>query len=210
MVSQRTTHGRCSPSAEGAQRSFMSRRNPKSAGQSPRTSNGSARTSWPTLGRPGGRSSGSTATLGSRRTRARTRPTRGSSSATSSARTRTRPLLPSPPTEGGVRRRRDLASRRADSRAYPRRDRSRPEGLARRKASGRAVRARRRQPRAGTGRIRPRASADRRPEAQGLHLCRAIVREDVCAPGFVDELAALCREASPLVRFLCAALDAPF
>jgi uncharacterized protein (TIGR02453 family) len=34
--------------------------------------------------------------------------------------------------------------------------------------------------------------------------------KDVCMPGFVDEFAALCREASPLVRFLCRAVDAPF
>ena len=34
--------------------------------------------------------------------------------------------------------------------------------------------------------------------------------KDVCAPGFVDEFARMCGETTPLVRFLCAALDAPF
>ena len=37
-----------------------------------------------------------------------------------------------------------------------------------------------------------------------------LTQDEVCAPGFVDEFDALCREASPLVRFLCSALDAPF
>jgi len=34
--------------------------------------------------------------------------------------------------------------------------------------------------------------------------------KDVCAPGFVDNFAGMCRDASPLIRFLCAAVDAPF
>jgi len=34
--------------------------------------------------------------------------------------------------------------------------------------------------------------------------------QDLCAPGFVDEFARMCRKASPLVRFLCAAVGAPF
>jgi uncharacterized protein (TIGR02453 family) len=38
-------------------------------------------------------------------------------------------------------------------------------------------------------------------------ICSArLSQTDVCARGFVDEFAGLCREASPLVRFLCAAL----
>lgn len=42
-------------------------------------------------------------------------------------------------------------------------------------------------------------------------ICVATLSEkDVCAPGFVDEFARMCRETSPLVRFLCAALDAPY
>jgi uncharacterized protein (TIGR02453 family) len=41
-------------------------------------------------------------------------------------------------------------------------------------------------------------------------LVASLAEKDVCAPAFPDELASLCREASPLVRFLCAALDAPF
>ncbi len=34
--------------------------------------------------------------------------------------------------------------------------------------------------------------------------------EDVVAPGFVDEYAGICRAATPLMRFLCDALDVPF
>jgi len=42
-------------------------------------------------------------------------------------------------------------------------------------------------------------------------ICVATLSEkDVCAPGFVDEFARMCRATSPLVRFLCAALDAPY
>ena len=42
-------------------------------------------------------------------------------------------------------------------------------------------------------------------------ICVASLSErDVCAPGFVDAFVHMCRDASPLVRFLCAALDAPF
>jgi len=42
-------------------------------------------------------------------------------------------------------------------------------------------------------------------------ICVATLTEkDVCAPGFVDEFARMCSETSPLVRFLCAAVDAPF
>ena len=42
-------------------------------------------------------------------------------------------------------------------------------------------------------------------------ICVATLSErDVCAPGFVDEFGQLCEQASPLVRFLCSALDAPF
>jgi uncharacterized protein (TIGR02453 family) len=37
-----------------------------------------------------------------------------------------------------------------------------------------------------------------------------LTEKDVCAPGFPDEFAGLCRQASPLVRFLCSALDVPF
>jgi uncharacterized protein (TIGR02453 family) len=35
-------------------------------------------------------------------------------------------------------------------------------------------------------------------------------QKEVCAAGFVDEFARLCNETVPLVRFLCAAVDAPF
>ena len=35
-------------------------------------------------------------------------------------------------------------------------------------------------------------------------------REAVVAPGFVDEYARVCRDAAPLMRFLCDALDVPF
>ncbi len=42
-------------------------------------------------------------------------------------------------------------------------------------------------------------------------ICVASLSEkDVCAPGFVDEFTRMCRDASPLVRFLCATLDAPY
>ncbi len=42
-------------------------------------------------------------------------------------------------------------------------------------------------------------------------ICVASLTErDVCGRGFVDEFARMCGEASPLVRFLCSALDAPF
>ena len=42
-------------------------------------------------------------------------------------------------------------------------------------------------------------------------ICVARLSEkDVCAPGFVDAFVHMCRDVSPLVRFLCAALDAPF
>jgi len=42
-------------------------------------------------------------------------------------------------------------------------------------------------------------------------ICVATLSEkDVCAPGFVDEFARMCRATSPLVRFLCAAFDAPY
>jgi uncharacterized protein (TIGR02453 family) len=34
--------------------------------------------------------------------------------------------------------------------------------------------------------------------------------QDVVAPGFVDEYAKICRAASPLVLFLCGALDVPY
>jgi uncharacterized protein (TIGR02453 family) len=42
-------------------------------------------------------------------------------------------------------------------------------------------------------------------------ICFAPLSErDVCAKGFVDEFARLCSETSPLVRFLCGAVDAPY
>ena len=42
-------------------------------------------------------------------------------------------------------------------------------------------------------------------------ICVASLSEkDVCARGFVEEFAQLCREAAPLVRFLCAAVDVPY
>ena len=34
--------------------------------------------------------------------------------------------------------------------------------------------------------------------------------DDVVAPGFIDEYAAICRAAAPLMRFLCDALDVPY
>jgi uncharacterized protein (TIGR02453 family) len=34
--------------------------------------------------------------------------------------------------------------------------------------------------------------------------------EDVVTPGFVDQYARICRDAAPLVRFLCDALEVPF
>jgi len=34
--------------------------------------------------------------------------------------------------------------------------------------------------------------------------------KDVCAAGFLEDFARTCRDASPLVRFLCAALDVPY
>jgi uncharacterized protein (TIGR02453 family) len=34
-----------------------------------------------------------------------------------------------------------------------------------------------------------------------------LTQKDVCAPGFVERFAGICRELSPLVRFLCAAVD---
>jgi uncharacterized protein (TIGR02453 family) len=42
-------------------------------------------------------------------------------------------------------------------------------------------------------------------------ICSASLTEkDVCASGFVERFVGLCGEATPLVRFLCAALDAPY
>ncbi|MGH3137913.1 MAG: DUF2461 domain-containing protein [Gaiellaceae bacterium] len=42
-------------------------------------------------------------------------------------------------------------------------------------------------------------------------ICFAPLSEkDVCASGFIDEFARMCRETSPLVRFLCAAVDVPY
>ncbi|MGH3064886.1 MAG: DUF2461 domain-containing protein [Gaiellaceae bacterium] len=42
-------------------------------------------------------------------------------------------------------------------------------------------------------------------------ICSASLTEkEVCSRGFVEAFAGMCREASPLVRFLCSALDAPF
>lgn len=42
-------------------------------------------------------------------------------------------------------------------------------------------------------------------------ICSASLTEkEVCSRGFVGAFAGMCREASPLVRFLCSALDAPF
>jgi uncharacterized protein (TIGR02453 family) len=37
-----------------------------------------------------------------------------------------------------------------------------------------------------------------------------LTEKQVCARGFVERFAQTCRDASPLVRFLCAAVDAPF
>jgi hypothetical protein len=34
--------------------------------------------------------------------------------------------------------------------------------------------------------------------------------DDATAPGFVNEYAKLCRAASPLMRFVCDALEVPF
>ena len=42
-------------------------------------------------------------------------------------------------------------------------------------------------------------------------ICVAELSErDVCARGFVEEFVRMCRDASPLVCFLCGAIDAPF
>ncbi len=38
----------------------------------------------------------------------------------------------------------------------------------------------------------------------------SLTEKDVCAVGFVEDFAATCRDASPLVRFLCAVLDVPY
>ena len=38
----------------------------------------------------------------------------------------------------------------------------------------------------------------------------SLTEKDVCAPGFVEDFAGTCRNASPLVRFLCATLDVPY
>jgi uncharacterized protein (TIGR02453 family) len=37
-----------------------------------------------------------------------------------------------------------------------------------------------------------------------------LTEKEVCAHGFVERFARTCRDASPLVRFLCAAVDAPY
>jgi uncharacterized protein (TIGR02453 family) len=37
-----------------------------------------------------------------------------------------------------------------------------------------------------------------------------LTEKQLCARGFVERFAQTCRDASPLVRFLCAAVDAPF
>ena len=38
----------------------------------------------------------------------------------------------------------------------------------------------------------------------------SLTEKDVCAAGFVGDFAETCRDASPLVRFLCTALDIPY
>ncbi len=38
----------------------------------------------------------------------------------------------------------------------------------------------------------------------------SLTEKDVCAVGFVENFAGTCRDASPLVRFLCSALDVPY
>jgi uncharacterized protein (TIGR02453 family) len=37
-----------------------------------------------------------------------------------------------------------------------------------------------------------------------------LTQKDACSPGFVERFAGTCRETSPLVRFLCEALDLPY
>jgi len=39
---------------------------------------------------------------------------------------------------------------------------------------------------------------------------RTLEEREVCSPGFLEELAGIFRDASPLVRFLCTALDVPY
>ena len=38
----------------------------------------------------------------------------------------------------------------------------------------------------------------------------SLTEKEVCAPGFVGDFAETCRDASPLVRFLCTALEIPY
>jgi len=38
----------------------------------------------------------------------------------------------------------------------------------------------------------------------------SLTEKDVCATGFVEDFAGTCRDASPLVRYLCTTLDLPF
>jgi uncharacterized protein (TIGR02453 family) len=37
-----------------------------------------------------------------------------------------------------------------------------------------------------------------------------LTQKDACAPGFIERFASTCQETSPLVRFLCGALDLPY
>jgi uncharacterized protein (TIGR02453 family) len=37
-----------------------------------------------------------------------------------------------------------------------------------------------------------------------------LTQKDACAPGFIDRFGATCKETSPLVRFVCKALDLPY
>jgi uncharacterized protein (TIGR02453 family) len=37
-----------------------------------------------------------------------------------------------------------------------------------------------------------------------------LTQKDACAPGFIERFAGTCRDTSPLVRFLCGALDLPY
>ena len=37
-----------------------------------------------------------------------------------------------------------------------------------------------------------------------------LTERDVTAPGFLERYARLCKDASPFLRFLCKAADAPF
>ena len=117
-------------------------------------------------------------------------------------------LLPPPSARERLRGLRDLASGLADARGDPGGDRGRPEDLA----------ARRRRASIWHGESLKRAPAGYEPEHPLIEDLKRkdfiaaveLTQKDVCAVGFVESFAGTSREAAPLVRFLCGALELPY